>query len=204
MDHGVMSVVEGLAMGVALAAACGFRVFVPMLVMSVALQTGAADSIPLADNFHWLASPLATVVLGVATAVEIAGYYIPWVDNLLDTIATPAAAVAGTVVTASMLGGLDPTLQWGIGVIAGGGTATGVQLLSVTTRAASTATTGGAGNPVVSTAEAGGSILVSILAIVIPIVIAIIVLGLLAWAVKKVFFAKKKQPPTAAPPAADG
>jgi hypothetical protein len=63
-----------VALGVGLAAATGLRVFLPLLVASVAAYTG---HLPLAESFAWLATPPALILLSVATLVEILAYYIP-------------------------------------------------------------------------------------------------------------------------------
>ena len=189
----------GVPAGVGLAAASGFRVFLPMFVTSLAINQDLTDTIPvinalpIGESFDWLGSDIATIILGIATAVEIGGYYIPWVDNLLDTIATPAAAIAGTAAFAALMGDVDPSVKWTMALIAGGGTAFGVQSLTVGTRAASTATTGGIGNPVVSTAEAGGSLLITILVIVVPILAGLLALAIVWWAFKKIFLRRKKK-----------
>lgn len=167
-----------LGMGVALAAACGFRVFVPLFVMSLAAKSG---NLVIADSMQWATSDLAVFALGAATAVEIAGYYVPWVDNLLDSIATPAAVVAGTLATGSLLVGVDPVIQWGLALIAGGGAAAAVQTTTVATRAISSLTTGGLGNPAVSTVEAGASTGLAILAIAVPLLAVVLVILLLTW-----------------------
>lgn len=165
----------GLCIGVGLAAACGFRVFVPLLVMGLAHQSG---HLQLANNFAWMGTWPAITAFGAATALEVAAYYVPWVDNALDSIATPAAGIAGTIAAASMITGLDPMLQWSLGLIAGGGSAMTVQAMTVGTRALSTLTTGGVGNPVVSTFEGVASAGLSVLAIAIP-VLALLFVGLI-------------------------
>src|SRR6202035_1598709 len=152
--------------GRGLAAACGFRVFVPLLVLSLASRAG---EMTLGHGFGWIGSYPALLAFAVATIVEIAGYYIPWVDNLLDAIATPTAIVAGILVTASAIGHASPFLQWTIAILAGGGTAAIFQGITATARQVSTFTTGGLGNPVVSTVEAGGSALLSVLAVTVPL-----------------------------------
>ena len=164
-----------LAVGVGLAAAAGFRVFVPMLALALAAR---ADLVPLAENLQWLATTPALLALATATLLEIGGYYVPWLDNALDTLATPVAVIAGTLLTASVLTDVDPLLRWALGLIAGGGTAATVQLSSVAVRAASTLTTAGLGNPAVSTVEAGAATLMAVLAIFVPVV-AVLVLGAL-------------------------
>ncbi|MEM9251144.1 MAG: DUF4126 domain-containing protein [Planctomycetota bacterium] len=172
-----LQIIMAIGLGIGLAAAAGFRVFVPLFVMSLASASGM---LTLGPSMAWLGSPLACVVLGVATGVEIAGYFVPWVDNLLDSIASPAAVVAGTVVAAaatSGIVGMDPVLQWSFGIIAGGGTAGVIQASTVATRAASTLVSGGVANPVVSTAEAAAATTLSILAVVVPVIAAALVIG---------------------------
>lgn len=156
-----------IAAGLGLAAACGFRIFVPLLVMSVASRAGYMD---LAAGFDWLASTPALVTLSTATCLEILAYYVPWVDNLLDTVATPAAVAAGVVATGSQLADVDPWLRWTTAVIGGGGVAAGVQGVTVLGRQLSTFATGGIANPLISTVEMGASLLVAIVAIVMPFV----------------------------------
>jgi hypothetical protein len=175
-----MEAILSIMMGVALSATCGFRVFVPLLAVNIGTRAQDANGQPLielAGGFDWLSSDIALMVFVVATLFEIGGYYIPWIDNLLDTIASPASVVAGTVITASFITGMDPWLQWLLGVIAGGGAAGAVQATTVVTRAASTVTTGGLGNPIVASVETSGAFLGSMLAIVAaPFAIAVFVL----------------------------
>src|SRR5258706_15887545 len=135
-------------LGIGLSAACGFRVFVPLLVMSIAALSG---HLSLAHGFEWIGSYPALIAFSVATCLEVAGYYIPWVDHLLDTIATPAAIVAGTIATASMVSDVSPFLKWTLAIIAGGGAAGMVQGTTVLARGASGGTTASLANPPVST-----------------------------------------------------
>jgi hypothetical protein len=166
-----------IALGVGLAAATGFRVFLPMLVVSVAAYTG---HLPLSENFAWLGTPGALIMLGVAALVEILAYYIPGVDNLLDVLATPAAVVAGTLVSAAVITDLPPMLKWTTAIIAGGGVAGLTQGVTALLRAKSTVLTAGVGNPVIATAELGGSLLVSLLALAAPL-IALLVVIVFLW-----------------------
>ncbi|MCU4611652.1 DUF4126 domain-containing protein [Acinetobacter parvus] len=182
-----METILGLCIGVGLSAACGFRVFMPLLVMSVAALMGWFE--PL-KGFEWLAMPAVCLALTVATISEIAAYYVPWVDNLLDTIATPAAVVAGTLSTMAVSSGeMSQFATWAAALIVGGGTAGVVQMSTVAARGVSTATTGGLGNFVVATGELIGSIVLSILAFVMPVVITvfviILVIVLACWIHKK-------------------
>ena len=176
-----------IMIGVALSATCGFRVFVPLLAVNIGTRAKDTDGQPLIDlagGFDWLSSDIALMVFLVATLFEIGGYYIPWIDNLLDTIASPASIVAGTVITASFVTGLDPWLQWLLGVIAGGGAAGAVQATTVVTRAGSTVTTGGLGNPIVASVETSGAFLgsaLSIAAVEFAIVVFVLLLGCGFW-----------------------
>ncbi len=179
-----METMLSIFIGVGLSAACGFRIFIPLLIMSIASLSG---QLTLSPEFEWIATYPALAAFGIATIFEIAAYYIPWVDNLLDTIAVPAATVAGTIVMASAVSDVSPFLQWALAVIVGGGVAGTVQGFTSITRIASTATTGGVGNPVVSTAEAGGAIVMSILAITLPVVGAIAVVIILFFAFRKLY-----------------
>ncbi len=153
-------------LGVGLSAACGFRVFVPLLVMSLASLSG---HLTLTPGFEWIGTYPAMVAFAVATVLEIAGYYIPWIDHLLDLIAGPTAVVAGIITMASTVTGMSPWLRWSLAIIAGGGVAGTVQAATSLTRLASTAATAGLGNPVIATTEAVGSVTLSLLAIAIPV-----------------------------------
>lgn len=177
-----MDLFLSLCIGIGLSAACGFRIFVPLLVMGIAAKAGHLNFV---SSFQWMGSDVALITFAVATCLEVAAYYIPWLDHALDVIATPAAIVAGTIVTASMVGGMSPFLKWTLAVIAGGGAAGLVQGATVVTRGASGVTTAGIANPIVATAELGGSILLSILSIVVPILaISLLILILLVVAKK--------------------
>lgn len=178
-----METLLSVCLGIGLSAACGFRVFVPLLIANIAALSG---HLHLAHGFEWLGSYPALVTFSVATCLEIAGYYIPWLDHLLDTLATPAAVVAGTLVSASVVGDMSPFLKWTLAAIAGGGTAGVVQGTTVLIRGASTATTGGLGNPLVATAELAGSVTVSVLSLLAPLLAALIVIGLLFLLIRKV------------------
>lgn len=173
----IVTIIGSLCIGLGLSASCGFRVFVPLLVANVAALVGI---IPLAENMTWLGSWTAFACLATATVVEIVAYYIPWIDNMLDTITTPSAMIAGTMLTASVLTGLDPTWQWGLGIIVGGGSAGATQLGTTTLRLGSSVTTGGVANPFIATLEHIVSLIGSLLAVFVPIFAAIIsVIGLL-------------------------
>ncbi|MBT8257516.1 MAG: DUF4126 domain-containing protein [Bacteroidia bacterium] len=162
-----------ICLGIGLAASVGFRVFLPLFALSLAAHNGLWE---LNDNWEWIGSMTALIILGVATAVEILGYYIPFIDNLLDSIAIPLAAIAGTAVMVSTVADLSPAVTWTLAIIAGGGTAAAISSASGATRMASTATTAGIGNPVVSTVETGTSLILSIVSILVPVIGVMLVL----------------------------
>lgn len=179
-----------ILIGIGLAASVGFRIFVPLFALSIAAYFNV---IPLNENWEWVGSSTALITLGIATIVEIAAYLIPWLDNVLDSIAIPLAAIAGTAVMVSTVADLDPVITWALAIIAGGGTATAIKTSTSTTRLASTATTAGIANPVVATIETGTSIVMSTVAIIFPI-LAVVFVFLIFWILFKVFkrFQKKK------------
>jgi hypothetical protein len=176
-----MEPVLSFLIGIGLSAACGFRVFVPLLVINIAAHTG---HLKLASGFAWMGSDAALVAFAVATLLEVAAYYIPWLDNL---IASPAAVVAGTLVTASLVADMSPFLKWTLAVIAGGGVAGLVQGSTVMARGASSAGTGGLANPLLATAELGGSLVTSFLSLVVPVLVVALIGVTLFFVGRKVF-----------------
>ena len=166
-----------IVLGIALAAATGFRVFLPMLIVSGAAYTG---HLQLDNSFAWLGSPSALTMLSVAAVVEVVAYYVPVIDNLLDLVATPAAFIAGTIVSAAVMIDAPPMVKWTAAVIAGGGVAGLTQGLTGVLRANSTVLTGGLGNSVIATAELGAAALISFLAFAAPVAaLGLVVLFLL-------------------------
>ncbi|WP_229310955.1 DUF4126 domain-containing protein [Larkinella soli] len=170
-----------LCLGLGLSACCGFRIFVPMLVACLALKAGWIDATP---GFEWLGSWTGLFVLATATIAEIGAYYIPWLDNALDTVATPVAFVAGTIMTTSFVDIDAPLLRWGLGIIAGGGTAGLIQAGTSLLRIGSTATTGGLGNPVVSSAENILSFGLSFLTVFLPLIAGFLALVVVVFFIR--------------------
>lgn len=171
--------------GIGLAAASGFRVFLPMFAVSLASYVGW---IPMSDNFEWLSGLPTLITTGVATVIEIVAYYIPVVDNFLDTITIPLATIAGSVLFASQFIELGTFPQWALALIAGGGTAATIASGFAGTRAASTATTAGIGNNVVATTETAGAGLMSVLSIFLPVIAFILAIVLI---ILVLFFGRK-------------
>ncbi|HEY7436814.1 MAG TPA: DUF4126 domain-containing protein [Methylomirabilota bacterium] len=171
-----MDALIGVFVGLALSAAVGFRVFVPLLLTGSAARLGYLD---LTADMAWLGSDAALVALATATVLEVSAYYVPWLDNLLDAIATPTAVVAGVIAWAAVTPELSPLLRWTLAVVAGGGAAGLVQSGTALLRWKSSAFTGGLGNPVVATGELLGALVLSVLGVLAPVLAAVlVVLGL--------------------------
>lgn len=174
--------IAGIVMGVALSAACGLRVILPILGLSLAAIGGYVKPAP---DFAWIGSWPVVAALTTAAFLEIVAYYIPWMDNFLDAVATPLAVAAGTIVTASLLNDVSPFMRWSLAIIAGGGVAGTVQAGTTLLRGLSTVATGGTTNVLVSSAELAGSALATVLSLFLPFV------ALLAVAVLTFFFFRK-------------
>lgn len=167
-----MEILLALGLGLGLSAAAGFRVFVPLLGLGLA---GLVGWVELPAGSEWLATWPACLALGAATLIEIGGYYIPWLDNLLDSLATPAAALAGCLLALIAFHDLPPVVRWLLAVIAGGGASSLVQLGTVSLRGLSTGSTGGLANPLVATLEAAAALSVTLLAVLLPLIALILV-----------------------------
>ena len=185
----LVSWLPGLLLGVALSAGSGFRVFIPLLVSNLAAKFGMVE---VSENFQWMTSNSTTIVLMVASVVEIASYYITFIDNILDSIALPASVVAGTLLTTQFLKINDPTLQWGLGILAGGGVAGTIQAGTSLIRLGSTKFTGGIGNGFFSTFENFLSIVISLVSLWIPLIMGVLAILFVVWLLKKLFSKKKK------------
>jgi len=175
-----MEIALSIAIGIALSATSGFRIFVPFLALSVANLAGLLE---LNESFAWIGTYPALAAFAAATVVEILAYFIPWVDNALNAISVPASLVAGTVLTYAFVGDISPALGWFIAAIAGGGASLVTRAVSNVVHAGSTAASGGTANPVVSFFESVGTVLMSIVAIIAPFVAVILLLLTVYWAV---------------------
>ena len=186
-----------ICMGIGLSAAAGFRVFLPPFLLSLLMKASMVDINLEGTEYEFFASDISILLLGIASISEFLAFYVPWVDNLLDIIASPAAIIAGGTMTLIVLeGNTDPALQWGLAIIAGGGVSGVIQGTTVVTRAASTFMTAGLGNPVVATGENIATIVLTILALLLPVLAAIVVFYLIFMAVKKYSDRKNKSKPS--------
>jgi hypothetical protein len=172
--------ISSIAMGIGLSACCGFRIFIPLLITSLATYF---HWLPVSPSLTWMGTLPALLCLGTAAVVEIGAYYIPFVDNLLDTISTPLSVLAGTVLAYSFLPDteLSPLLRWGLGLLAGGSTAGVIQSATGILRLFSTKATVGTINPLVSTGENLAAIGGSILSILLPILALVLLLVGMGW-----------------------
>ena len=174
--------VLSIALGIGLAAATGFRVFLPLLIAALAAHFG---HLPLNDSFAWLASMPALGTLGTAAVLETFAYYIPGVDHVLDVVASPATVVAGAVASAAVMTDVPPAVLWPVAIIAGGGIAGLTKGSTALLRAKTGLATGGLANPVVSTLETVGATGLSLLALVVPLLCLAAIVALLAWVVRR-------------------
>lgn len=175
---GFADTIVALCIGLGLSAACGFRVFVPMLVMGAAGRSGLLD---LAAGFDWLSTWPALVAFATASVLEVGASCIPWVDHAVDVAAAPAALIAGTIATAAQLDGAGSLAGWATGLLAGGAAAGATHMVNAATRAVSTIGTGGAGNPVLSLMQAAAAFLVSMLTILAPVVAVAVLIFAAVW-----------------------
>ena len=186
----VVQILLSLSLGLGLAAACGFRVFIPPLMMGVGSRL---DLYKLEGSFVWVDDTWAIAIFAVATLLEIGGYFIPWIDNLLDAVATPAAIIGGIFFTsASLEGELGPSAQWTLSVIAGGSVSGVIQVGTVATRAISTGTTGGLANPIISLLEAVASILCILISFFLVAIIPIVIIFLIWKSIGYIQITKKE------------
>ncbi len=185
----------GIAVGLGLAAACGFRIFLPLFGLSLASLNG---HLSVGPDFSWVATTPAAIALGTATGLEIVAYYVPWLDHALDALATPAALIAGVIATAAVVVDVPPLLRWAIALIGGGGAAGLIQGATVLLRAKSSLATAGLANPVVATLEAIGGVTTVLLALLVPFVCLTAIVLIAAWTVRR-WFRRSGPPPSAAP-----
>jgi|TARA_B100001079_G_scaffold81483_1_gene69971 hypothetical protein len=190
-----VTIIMATLMGISLAAASGFRVFLPPFLLSLAARFNVVwflDIDLIGTQFEFFTSTLSIVVLGIATVAEFAAFYAPWIDNALDTIATPASIMAGVAMTAIVLEGNDPIIQWTVAIVAGGGVAATIQSATVATRGLSSTFTFGLGNSAVATGENVASVALTLIAILIPFLSALFVLLIVALLLR--MKRKKKEP----------
>ena len=185
----------GIAVGLALSTAAGLRIFVPLLLTSLAARAGW---LTLTPGMAWIGADTALIAFATATVLEVGAYYVPWLDNLMDSLATPAAITAGIVTTAAATPDLPPLVRWTLALVAGGGAAGLVHAGTALLRLKSSAFTAGAGNSVVATGELVGSVVLSLLALLAPLLAgaaAVILLVILARRVVRLLGERRRTRP---------
>ena len=75
----MVPIITALCLGICLSAACGLRVFLPFLVVSVAAKFGLLE---LRESWMWIGSWPAITAFSTATVLEIGAYYVPWLREL--------------------------------------------------------------------------------------------------------------------------
>jgi uncharacterized membrane protein len=174
-----MNLVLGLLLGLGLSASTGLNTFLPLLLLSAAARFHIAG-IELGTKFEWLTSDAAMITLIVACVIELVADKIPAVDHFLDTAGTFVRPVAATLASASVLTGVDPLVAAILGIIIGAPTSLGMHTLKAGTRVASSATTFGCANPVISIIEDVIAFFLSVLSIFVPLLVPLAV-ALLVW-----------------------
>jgi hypothetical protein len=187
----------GIPVGLALSTAAGLRVFVPLLLTGLAARLGY---LTLTPSMTWIGSNAALVAFATATVLEIGAYYVPWLDNVLDAVATPAAITAGIITTAAVTPELSPLVRWTLAIVAGGGAAGLVQGGTALLRLKSSAFTAGVGNPVVATGELVGSLVLSGLALLAPLLAAAVVILVLVFLMRRLVRLPRERSRVSPPP----
>ncbi len=187
-----LQAITATALAIALAACSGFRVFLPMLAAGVVSRF---QLFHFSESFQWLSSTPALICRGAATLLEIAAYYVPFIDNLLDTVAAPSAAIAGTLLATSVIPVDNEWIKWIIGTVAGGGGASLVSAGTGLLRLWSSKTTLGSGNAVVATGENTAALGATLLSFLIPVIMAVIFLLLFAWVLRKLLKRLRRKRP---------
>ena len=171
----VTEFLPALALAIALAASAGLRAWLPLLLAGGLARAGVLD---LGPTFQFLGSDKALVLFAIATMIELVGDKIPAVDHALDVLGTPLRPAAGALLAASVLGTVsDPLTSIVLGTAVGAPTALVPHAAKSALRAASTATTGGLANPLLSFVEDAIALVTFALAVLVPLAV-VALLGL--------------------------
>jgi hypothetical protein len=173
MEYLNTTMIMSVLIGISLAACTGFRVFLPMLITSIAFKLGLIAPV---ESLAWLGSYWALIIFLVAAVFETLAFLVPWIDHAFDMIAAPLAVLAGAILASAMFKDMPLTMQVGLGIIAGGGTAGAVHATTSILRLGSTKFTGGLGNPFLAKVESLVAGLGTLLAIFIPIIMILFLL----------------------------
>lgn len=177
MDYYILSAV---ALSIVFGASCGFRVFIPLLIASVAAHN---HWIGLAPDMQWLGTEGAMILFIIAAGAEVSAYYFPFLDNIIDAITAPLAVAAGTILAAALLPVpvREPLIRWGLALVAGGLTAGSIHVGTGIWRLFSTKATLGTGNALLATGENAAALVVGMAGFFIPVIMSVLMLVVVAW-----------------------
>jgi len=185
-----IAVATGLSMGLALAATCGLRAFLPLFVVSLLAFLGKLE---VSESFAWMAQPVAVGGLGLAVILEMAGDKFPIVDHFLDAAGVVIKPIAAMVATASVMTELDPMVTAVIGLVLGGSLAQGVHLVKAKLRLLSSALTATIANPFISLVEDIFALVATALALLMPILVFCLAIVASVWGFR--LWKKRKSQP---------
>ncbi len=174
-------VLAGMA-GVAIAAACGLRAFLPLLALGLGVRFELLHVDPAAA---WIASTPAIVTLLWATVLELAADKVPALDHLLDVVATGLRPAAAAVAAWCTFAGVHPALGVAAALVLGAG-AMGVHVAKAKVRLGSSMLTMGAANPVLSLVEDAIATGLSAMAVLAPLA-ALAGVALVIWALSRAY-----------------
>lgn len=170
-----------LSAGLALAACCGLRAFLPPLLLGLAARAGVPEMLLgrslLSPSFEWLASTPALVVFSVAVVLELLADKVPVLDHLLDMVQTGVRPLAGAFVVAASFSPLEPLPASILGLVTGTPVAGVVHMGKSKIRALSTLGTGGLGSPILSIIEDFATLVGSTFAVILAF-FAVFIIGL--------------------------
>lgn len=190
----------GLMTALGLSTATGLNAYLPLLILGALARW--TDLITLDAPYDALSYPGVMLAIGVIAIVDFVGDKVPAIDSVLHTVGVVVAPVAGALAALAATGNdvVDPAVAVVLGVAAAGATHGARSIV----RPASTAFTGGAGNPVLSLGEDTVSTMLSFTAVIVPVVAFVLVLtlfGLLFWAVRRGWRRRRRGVVTADPEA---
>ncbi|WP_216361223.1 DUF4126 domain-containing protein [Caulobacter mirabilis] len=189
-------------LGLGLAAATGLRAFLPLLLLSIAARFGLFG-VELNGQTAWLGSNAAIVALAIATALELAADKVPVLDHALSAVGTVVRPLAAILAAGSVFAGVDPMIAAVAGIVIGAPTALAFHAAQSGTRVASTATTGGLANPLVSFVEDALAFVTVLIALAAPLLVPIVLIALL-WLIWRLVKAVRRRLFPSPQPASSG
>lgn len=183
-----MVILFSIFLGATLAAAAGFRAFLPLFILGLLERFELLGQFTLGDNLQWLMSNPGLICLGAATVLEIAADKIPAVDSALDSLMTFVRPGAGGLGVIAVLSAHNPLMAYVAGIVLAGGATLPIHLGKTALRLGSHMTTGGFGSPALSCAEdvaAGGTVTLAALLPVFAVIFGTAGAVLVIWFVMR-------------------